>query len=207
MHRYLEEVKFAASELLKGIWWEKERLYQLDSEIQQHEQAARVGYQQASFAALNAESPDDVAFSAGRYWEAYFGDDKKRHYKTIERQELHEAHEAHTFSIGALSAALLQLARQGISIVHGTPDNANCVRTIAVNWCLPDIIWAARNQAMHWEDGKFDDEVEAVFADLNKHFGSPFDEFRARNMAFEVVDQILGWKDWETLSADLEELV
>jgi hypothetical protein len=56
-------------------------------------------------------------------------------------------------SLAALSGALLQIAKQGISIEHRRPENCPNGRKVFgvdIKW----LIWAGRNQAIHYENPK-----------------------------------------------------
>lgn len=64
-------------------------------------------------------------------------------------------------AIQAICGAILQISKQGISVVHGSKASAPEGRAIgAVN--LRDIIWEARNQAIHYEEGSFNKKVRSI---------------------------------------------
>ena len=79
-------------------------------------------------------------------------------------------------ALQTLSGAILQIAKQGVAIVHGAPQSAHVVRVLAPSsLALPTVIWEGRNQAMHHEDRQFSPGVESCFRQLQTHFGSHFD--------------------------------
>lgn len=74
---YLDEIEFAAQNVISTLWADQERLVILEHEIIPLRYLVEDGYRRAEFVAQNAEDPDDVAMAAGMHFEAYFGDDKK----------------------------------------------------------------------------------------------------------------------------------
>ena len=64
------------------------------------------------------------------------------------------------------------------------------------------MIWQGRNQALHWEEGKFSDPVKKCFEQLILDFGAKFSGYTTNNMALEVVE-VLDWKTFDKFKADL----
>jgi hypothetical protein len=120
------------------------------------------------------------------YWDTYWGEDKEHHYKSAELHALRERLVTRTFAVSALAAAILQLAKQGISIVHGEPNNCPPGRTLS-SQTLRNVIWQARNQVLHREEGRFSQAVQTCFDTLANHYGAPFGDFRTRNMAPDIL--------------------
>jgi hypothetical protein len=104
------------------------------------------------------------------------------------------------FSIQATAGALLQFAKQSISLVYSKPENAQGGGKIGV-LSRGEVIWQARNQALHWEDGKFSPRVVACFTELAK-IDPVFANYNKRSLAFEVV-RLLGWKEKADFESDL----
>lgn len=90
--------------------------------------------------------------------------------------------------LGVLSSALLQIARQGMSLVHGTLEDAPTGRRIGTQ-SLAHLVWLARNQAMHFEEVRSHPRVRACFASLARDFGQQFSlENRPQtNLAWEII--------------------
>lgn len=65
-------------------------------------------------------------------------------------------------AVQSICGALLQIAKQGISFVHGSKSAASVGRAIGTSHLL-DIVWASRNQAIHYEDGVFNNSVTSIF--------------------------------------------
>ncbi|MGO0258244.1 hypothetical protein ACTL7R_01925 [Priestia aryabhattai] len=97
-------------------------------------------------------------------------------------------------SIRTLSGALLQLAKQGISISYGNIKDCPEGRLI-YNEALKNIIWQGRNQSMHYEEGNFK-------APLVRCFNNIGIELKAENSAKEVID-LLGWIDYQSYKSDM----
>lgn len=102
-------------------------------------------------------------------------------------------------SIRALSGALLQIAKQGISVVYrglsGCPDGR-----IIKNESLKNIIWQARNQSIHYEESKFNPAVVSCFNNLQ------FASISNINMAKNIFD-LIGWNDYCDYEDDMVSLL
>ncbi|MCP3176339.1 hypothetical protein MJO47_04425 [Desulfuromonas sp. KJ2020] len=57
---------------------------------------------------------------------------------------------------------------------------------------LHEIIWQARNQALHWEEGRYRPPVVDCFESLARE-DSVFGQYNCRSLAYEVV-LLLKWK-------------
>jgi BMFP domain-containing protein YqiC len=202
MIQYLAEIDFAATTLLKGIWHERAALDDLSAKLAALEAETKRGYERAEdMAALESDVPDDEGLSTMTHWDTYFGPDKQRHDAQQQRSSLAAQVEAHSFSVASLAGDLLQHAKQGISMVHGSLGGCPPGRAIASR-DLKDVIWQARNQAIHWEEGKLSPPVQDCFNSLAKEVDTRFRDYLTRSMAMDVVD-LLGWRDLHAFEADL----
>lgn len=115
--------------------------------------------------------------------------------------------DAKEFSLRALSGALLQIAKQGISITHGGLDACPNGRSIGSE-SLKNIIWQARNQAMHFEDGNFRSPVRSCFQNLENDFGLQFSLSAnpPENLANHVV-KLLGWREYFVYEKDMDSII
>ena len=112
-------------------------------------------------------------------------------------------------SLQALSGAILQIAKQGLSLVHGGLKGAPCVRTLAPSpLTLSAVVWEGRNQAMHYEAGDPHEPVKECFHELHTHFGSRFDlaAHSNRSRARQVLE-VLGWTDYLSYLKDMQALL
>jgi hypothetical protein len=116
-------------------------------------------------------------------------------------------------SVEAASGALLQLAKQGVALVHrellvrGKLSECPPGRAIG-SQPLRDVIWYARNQAIHWEEGVYRTPTLACFAKLESDFGARFhlDADVRESRAFAVC-ALLGWRDYARFKEDMRSLL
>lgn len=110
-------------------------------------------------------------------------------------------------SVQVACGALLQLAKQGISAAHGSRDAAPSGRKVG-RQNLRDVVWGARNQAMHAEEGGYRAETLAVFRKLEADFGPRFllDDTVRHSLASEVCE-LLGWTEYSAFERDMRELL
>ena len=106
--------------------------------------------------------------------------------------------DAKSASIAALSGALLQVAKQGISVVYGKPQNAPRGAEVS-GMLVKDTIWEGRNQSIHYENPKeISDAVVDLFRRIDgiRNDGVSWDPRSQYNYAFDIVN-FLGWLDWK----------
>lgn len=214
MPAYLAEVQHAVEGLLPLIWQEQDMLSdrkkQLDerkAELSRLERQVREEYENAAWL-LNNPELDDEGIGTLRHWDNYFGPDKDRYH--LEQkipglqaavESLGASVEAHRFSVNALAAAVIQVAKQGLAIVHrGKPDPAG--RMIGSSQRLSEVIWQARNQALHWEEQSFRPALTKCFTTLAAEVNQDFGDFLTRNLALDVIT-MLGWRTFEDFERDL----
>jgi hypothetical protein len=166
-------------------------------------------------AACDADNHAYVLYHSCRYpWRVHEALDFKNqlhaeHETTIMRLSSLEAEVVDkAASLSALAGALLQIAKQGLSLVYGErksdcPDG----RSIG-SQSLKEVIWEERNQAVHYESGDYRQPVVDCFAKLAREFDPEFDlaANRRRCLAKEVV-ALLGWQDYSTYRRDMEGLL
>jgi hypothetical protein len=109
----------------------------------------------------------------------------------------------HRLSAAALASALLQIAKQGISSVHGGPLSPT--GRLIGSQSLSVVIWEARNQAMHWEAGGAHERMKACFESLARAVDPKYGAYRERSLAFDVVD-LLSWRTVDAFNDDLGSL-
>lgn len=205
MSDYLSEIHFAVESLLPTIWSDYDRLYEVEERVKELEVEVRHGYDNAKWVAMNALDADDVAHATGMHFETYFGPDKERHSTQQLLDKEHSIFAIRSFSVNALSGSLVQFAKQGISTVHGKLNNCPSGRKIGSNLDIKTVIWQARNQSMHWEEGNFNQSVIACFDSLANEFSVEFSNYYKRSLAFLIV-QLLGWTTVTEFSNDLMSL-
>jgi hypothetical protein len=203
MAQYLAEIEFAVTTVLQAVWKDHLEVHRLHDQVKQLEAAATIGYQRAESLSLSAEDPEDIAAATGLQWDTYFGEDKERHDSQAELDEVKARFAIRKFSSESMAGAVLQFAKQGISLVHSGLTNSPSGRSVhSLN--LAEVIWQARNQAIHWEERNLSSKVTDCFTELAKDFNDPrlIDEIYDGSQAFRIV-HLLQWRDWQSFHKDL----
>lgn len=115
--------------------------------------------------------------------------------------------DAKSASISALSGALLQIAKQGISLTFGRPENAPNGEEIN-GLLVKEIIWEARNQSIHYENPKeVSEKVVNLFKKIDtvRNDGAFWAPRNQINYAFDVV-RFLGWLNYEQYEIHLKSI-
>ncbi|MFJ7308816.1 hypothetical protein [Peribacillus frigoritolerans] len=122
-------------------------------------------------------------------------------------------------SLQLLSGALLQAAKQAISIEFKYPSNistSNPVENSSLK--LAEIIWSGRNQSLHWEEGWFDQLTVNVFKQLSTEFSeigevplkgnysTRIPKSDRKSYAFEIVSKVLQWDDYNKFKDNMESI-
>jgi len=200
MPDYLKEIEHAAAETLQLIWSEQDRYEAQLAILATLGAVIKDTHERIAWLEANPDCDDDLQ-STAMYWESYFGPEKEEFHAEAEKRDLEELIAARKFSRDAQSGSMLQYAKQGISLVHRGPRNCPEGRRIGT---LPvrDVIWQGRNQAIHWDEGKFTQPVRDVFEALTRDIELKFNEFTSRNLAFDIVG-LLGWKRFPDFERDM----
>lgn len=109
-----------------------------------------------------------------------------------------------SFSTKMLSGAILQIAKQGLSICFGKEKNCPIVREIAGER-LSSVIFCARNQSLHYEEGIKNIETIKCFTNLENKFGLKvaISHNININLADIVVMDILKWYCYNDFYQDM----
>jgi hypothetical protein len=105
-----------------------------------------------------------------------------------------------------LAGSILQLAKQGLSIVFGQTSNFPQEPKIE-DISIATIILAGRNQSMHYEEGSYKNIIKNCFealAQIDSKFA--LQNASGKNMSIEILD-ILGWDDYESYTVTMEDLL
>lgn len=86
---------------------------------------------------------DDPLLSTAIYWDTYFGMDKERHLTDKNLREAMLRLAAHEFARHAMSGALLQFAKQGLSIRYGKSLSACPKGRLIGSQSITDVICKA----------------------------------------------------------------
>lgn len=199
---YFDNLEYASKNLIAIIIEEHETLKKKQDELQTLE-SKRHFYMQDF---LTSDLED---FPYGHSERAFSQAAKSHESISILRPQielLEQSLESHEQAIQALCGAVLQIVKQGISIVHGGIEKAPNGRYIA-NQKLKDIVWIARNQSIHFEEKDYRKPTKTLFSDLEKYYGELFSLkiHRKKNRAKEVFN-LLGWNQFEIFEKDNRDL-
>lgn len=208
VHQYTIDVEHAARILIEGIFHEEESLSKLKEELQKLSARLCELGEAHEFLAMNPEL-DDEGLAIWSNWEGHWGMVRAEGLKK-QIEEVGQAIEHHRASASALSGALLQIAKQGISSVYGALEQCPNTGCFVGTQPLNDVIWQARNQSMHYEEGeeRIRPQVKACFLALEQDFGDEFSLSKrpGESLAYSVVRR-LGWVSFKRFATDLDFLL
>jgi hypothetical protein len=204
VHPYLQETEYAVRGLFDLIGDEELRCsevrHQLGVEREERAYAQSILYVGAP--------PTGFGEDTTRYFEKR-ARDAKRKIQALEASalRLEAAIAAKAFSVRALAGSILQVAKQGIVVGQGSFTKCPLGRQVG-NQSLKNVVWQARNQAMHWEEATFNQAVTLCFQNLEQSFGSRFrlNGTVAVSLAKEVID-LLQWTNYDSYANDMQSLI
>ena len=205
MNKYIFDTKDATTRLIEAIFFEEDALTRVQAELKQLLAELTHMGRTYDFLELNPDLNDDGLAATAIYWEAYDLSPKADELES-KVEELETRIGNRKVSVCALSGALLQIGKQGISIgyqgIDSCPDGRIVGRTP-----LKSVIWEARNQSMHFEELHITrKQVTAVFATLEADYGSNFKIVPGKNLGYEVINQ-LGWTTYAQYEKDMLSLL
>lgn len=120
-----------------------------------------------------------------------------------EASELQALIGARQAAIQAICGAILQIAKQGISVAHGGLSSAPTGRMIG-SAAVRDIIWQGRNQSLHYEEGNPKKGVIDLFSTLENEQGPQFSLklHASQNRAAQII-RLLGWTNYSDYVSDM----
>lgn len=206
MNQYISDTEFASKALIELIYKE---------EIQQNELLLRYKSLEEIFENLF------LKFTIGNEKDDIYGSqmkqklikvaefsrdnnliDKKNELTNIENSIITKKQ-----SINSLSMSLLQIAKQGISLTYGGLIDSPNGRKLGKE-TLKNVIWQARNQSLHCEEGNPNNNVKKCFQNLQNDFGEKFDLSNnyKDNKAKYIID-LLCWNKYENYRKDLIQII
>lgn len=203
MNKYLEEIKYAASSLIELIWADFDKLEECNVRLEALTDEFNAKYQ----IFLENEFNPAANFYHAQMAKVQQGVVKPKAELEKEIEDVSESIDAKSASIAALSGAILQIAKQCISLKYGKPKSAPIGENIK-GILIKDIIWEGRNQSIHYENPKeISDNVVNLFSKLDaaRGDGSTWDARSQVNFAFEVVG-FLGWCTYSDFEKHLKSL-
>lgn len=204
MHQYLKDTEFAAKSLFSLATDEANQLNSLAERLFPLEQQLKVQQWDFQSSDLNDDFSDAYVMAAfGRA--ARTGQEVERLKNQV--AELQASVGTRQHSIQAIAGAIFQLAKQGISLVHGGLVAAPPGRFVG-SLAIRDIIWQARNQSMHYEEGSFKTALVDLFATLESGHGPQLSLtiHVKQNRAKQVLD-VLGWVSYDSYLRDMQALL
>ena len=121
---------------------------------------------------------------------------------------------AHQLTIQTLCGSILQIAKQGITLAHGSflARDSYTIGTppgrIIAPLTLRDIIWQACNQMTFYKEGSYPQPVINLFAKLEISHGLQFSlsRYPGQSRAKQIV-QLLEWMNYKTYISDMRLLL
>ncbi|QIR38508.1 hypothetical protein HCG51_18560 [Tolypothrix sp. PCC 7910] len=209
MHQYLIDTEYATINIIDLIMHDKRELEQANKKYHQVQKDLKF-YQQQLYAADMSDdlSPMQLQYEYLQYNKRTENLSKQEEFLISQIEELKNLIDAKSVAVSSLCGALLQIAKQGISIVHknliSCPDGKNIGSEV-----LKNVIWQGRNQSMHYEDGKFQPPVTNCFQKLEASFGNEFSLslHSGENFAQKIVIKLFGWNDYQVYKQDMISLL
>lgn len=204
MHQYITDTEFAAKNLLLLANEEENKLKELAEILRDVEVQLRVHKWDFESSDLNDDFSEVYVMSAfSRMAKA------AQHAEALQIQlvSVQASIGTHQQAIQAIAGSILQIVKQGISIVHGRVEAAPEGRKIGTV-SLKDVIWQARNQAIHYEEGNLRRPVTDLFATLELEQGAQFSLSNHPNQSrAKQILTLLGWSDYTAYVNDMKSLL
>ena len=200
MHQYIADTEFAVTHLTAALVTDRAELARLEEE-------QRV--------ALAKEACFDITFlqrqmhPSANYWYGQLREAQGERtaldseIAKIQARLLHKR-----FSLSAIAGALLQIGKQGISVVRRNPESCPDGRSVCgvpLKW----VIWSGRNQALHYEEPrKVNAETHNNLRTMGNNGGHPLllDARSGENLSLPVIEH-LGWLSFEAYRDDMQSLI
>lgn len=202
MHSYLIDTEFASQSLIETIYKEEIQLKKLSEQFDTLKKYFDI--LQCDFSTADgSEDFNDFQIQDKFIRMAKFHKENDIEGKKRELDNLQQSLANKKNSIDSLSMSLLQIAKQGISTVHRQIGNCPLGRNIGTE-VLKNVIWQARNQSIHCEEGNPSRKVLQCFANLTADFGSDFDITinPTENKAKAIIDK-LKWTNYGNYINDM----
>jgi len=200
MHQYITDTEFAVTHLTAALVTDRADLARLEEEQK---------------VALAKEAYYDIAFlqrqmhPSANYWYGQLREAQgERTALDSEIARIQARLLDKRFSLSALASALLQIGKQGISVVRRNPascPDGRLVCGVPLKW----VIWSGRNQALHYEEPRMvTDETHNNLHTMGQNGGHPLllDARSGASLSLPVIAQ-LGWLSFEAYRDDMQSLI
>jgi hypothetical protein len=204
MHQYLIDTEFAVRNLIQLANKEEEQLQMLSTKLAELEPKLKMLQWDFKSSELNDDFSDAYVMAAFHRMATVH---QEAEALQLEVASLQASIGSRQQSTQAIAGAIIQIAKQGISLVSGGLAAAPDGRFIGSS-ALKSIIWQARNQSMHYEEGAPKQPVKAFFATLEQEHGPQFSlsVYAVQSRAKQVL-ALLGWNDYQSYLADMTTLL
>lgn len=204
MHQYLHDTEFAVQNLIDLAHKEEQQLKTLRASLVNLESQLKIHQWDFQTSDMNDDFSDAYVMGAFNRMGRTHAEVQVTQQKVASLQASIGARQQAT---QAIAGAIFQIAKQGISLVHGGLAAAPDGRFIK-SASLKAIIWQARNQAMHFEEGAPNAPVKSLFGILEVEQGPQFSlsAHSAQSRAKQVLD-LLGWNTYSAYVADMSLLL
>ena len=107
----------------------------------------------------------------------------------------------------AAAGAILQMAHQCIALAWPIKQRLDKGRLVGSQH-LSSVIWNGRNQTMHFEDGKPNNQTPNCLDILHKEFSLDISDLasKPRSLAKDIIG-LLGWHSYEIFANDINEML
>lgn len=204
MHPYLQDTEFAVQNLFRLATDEENQLRIISENLKSKERELQAHQWDFQTSDLNEDFSDAYVMAAfARAGRA--AQDVERLKCDVAALQASVGTRQH--AVQALAGAILQIAKQGVSLVHGNLSASPLGKLIG-SLALRDVIWQSRNQSMHYEAEKYRQPVLDLFSTLESEQGSQFSlaSFPKQSRAKQALD-VLGWKGYEAYVQDMQALL
>ncbi|MBL8381795.1 MAG: hypothetical protein JNM90_01885 [Burkholderiales bacterium] len=204
MHPYLRDTEYAAQNLIRLAMDEALHLDALSKELSRAEERVKLHQWDFQTSDLSEDFSDAYVMAAfGRAARSAQEADQLRR----EVVALQASIGFHQQATQAIAGAILQIAKQGLSLVFGGMAGVPKGRKIG-SLHITDIIMQGRNQSLHHEERAFKQPVVEVFRVLELEQGERFSlsKHPGQNRARQVAE-LLGWTSYAAYAQDMEMLL
>jgi len=205
VHQYLQDTEYAVKNLIQLAHAEEDQLRDLSVKFEAMKPQIKVLQWDFESSDMNDDFSDAYVIGAfNRMAQARIEANNLQ----VQVASLQASIGTRQQSIQAISGSILQVAKQGISLVHGGFKPAPEGRFIGTA-SIKSIIWAARDQAMHFEEGiPRNQAVRTLFSILEAEQGTEFSlaAHLHQSRARQVIN-LLGWREYSAYVADMSSLL
>ena len=205
MNQYILDTEFAVQSLFELVTEELNKIASLEVQLISHRDRANSILSEAYY--VTDQDVDDLE-TPGMYAIRHGYPRHVSAAQAVQKEisNLEASYYAKDSSIRTLYGSILQIAKQGISIVHGKKMPIVIIETKSSE-TFHNIIRQGRNQSMHYEEGNYHPRLISCFNNLERAFGSDFDLNTGDNKAKFVVIDVLEWRNYSDYLSTMKRLL